>query len=151
MEGERLASVYIRSNDYLVEANSKVETGFWVSTNPVIRLSRSASVTDLGTAVRLALAESRRGGSYPSLGGAFPSSLLEVAGVRSWNDLQRSAALCLVKGDSSIIRVVPHRNGGTTGDDKGYHSLSESSVDVAADASDDELGAAVRAAMSACC
>ena len=38
MEGERLASVYIRPSDYLVEANSQVEAGFWLSADPVIHV-----------------------------------------------------------------------------------------------------------------
>ena len=150
MEVEKLAAVFVRGDDFLIATNWQTEAGFWVSADPVTLLPRSASDSQLGAAVRLALDSSRRGVPNPSDWSEFPSSLLRVANVRSWNALQRAAALCQVEADDAEIRVLPSVNGGTRGDNRGYHSLDELAVVVPVHSSDEELGAVVQSAIGHC-
>ena len=147
MEVERLAGVFVRRDDFVIETKCQAEAGFWVSADPVTLLAKSAADAQLGAAVRSALSASCRGIPNPTDWSNFPSSLLRVAKVRSWNALQRSAALCQVEADDAEVHVLPTINGGTRGDNRGYHSLQELAVIVPFDSSDDQLGAAVRSAI----
>ena len=61
MEVERLAAVFIREGDFLVEPNCKTTIGLWVSADPVVSLPRTASAVELGAAARWALSASRQG------------------------------------------------------------------------------------------
>jgi CDI immunity protein len=149
METEQTANVYARNTDFLIEPTSKTESGYRVSSDPVAQLQHTTSVVELGKAIRESLAESRRGVPNP-VRGKFPSSLLRVAGVRSWNALQTSAALCHVHADSNTIRIIPTRNGGTKGTERGYHPLEQQVICVQSSASDQELGSAVLATFGKC-
>ena len=143
-----MAAVFARKSDFLFEPNNQTTIGIWLSADPVQLIPRAASQEELGAAARAALAASRRGVPLdPASGRGFPSSLLRVAGVRSWNALQRTAARCQLEGGGSTIRIVPCRNGGTKGDDSGYHSLDELAVAGPAAATDAELGAALLSAL----
>jgi hypothetical protein len=150
VEVERLAEVFVRKDDFLVDPNVRTVTGLWLIADPVVQLPRAASTAELGAAVRSALAASRQDIPHPHDRREFPSSLLRVAGVRSWNALQRSAARCQVETNATAIRVLPSRNGGTRGDDRGYHSLEELAVTLPAAGSDEELGAAVMSVVARC-
>jgi len=150
VEVARLVAVFARDADLLVEPNCQTVTGLWVSADPVARLTRTVSPAELGAVVRRALAESRRGMPNPTNWREFPSGLLRAAGLRSWNALQRSAARCQIEAGSAAIRVLPSHNGGTRGEGRGYHSLEELAVGVPANATDEELGAAVLSAIAVC-
>ena len=106
----------------------------------------------LGAAVADALAAGAVGVRTPSKDEyrALQAPLLEVAKVRSWSALQRSAALCNIWQTPGGVVVEPTRNGGNSGDDKGYHPLSDQSVTIAAESSPRELGLAVVAAFERC-
>jgi hypothetical protein len=147
---KRLVGVFARAADFLVEPNFEATTGIWLSAGPVQRLPRSAPPAELGAAVRVALQESRQGVPHPTDWKKFVPPVIEVAGVRSWAALQRSAAKCHIEAGTDGVKVVPLRNGGTRGDDRGYHSLGDLAVKLPATATDEELGAAVLAALAAC-
>jgi hypothetical protein len=147
---ERLVAVFVRARDFLVEPNARTTDGLWLSADPVSRLPKTASAAELGAAVRSALAASRQNIPRPTDWRSFPSSLLRVAGCRSWNALQRSAARCEVEANASAIRILPSRNGGTQGDDRGYHSIAELALTVPTSASDQEVGAAILSVAAHC-
>jgi hypothetical protein len=150
MAVERVAAVFLREADYLVEPNSRTDTGLWLSADPVTRLPRPVTAAELGSAVRRALATSRQGLPHPANWRRFPSSLLRVARLQSWAALQRTADRCEVQVSEAGVLAVPCANGGTRGDERGYHSLEEQAVVVPVDGSDEDLGAAVLLALAAC-
>src|SRR5262245_37217861 len=141
MSAERLVGVFARATDFLVEPNCLTTTGLWLSAGPVQRLPRTSPPAELGAAVRVALKESRRGVPHPTDWKKFVPPVLEVAGVRSWAALQRSAAKCDIEAGPDGLKVVPSRNGGTRGDDRGYHSLGDLAVKIPDSATDEDLGA----------
>lgn len=75
---------------------------------------------------------------------------LRAAGVRSEKAFQTGARSLTVERQGHTIRIVPSRNGGSSGDVKGFHSLPELGMSVPLDSSVDELGAAVRACFERC-
>jgi hypothetical protein len=129
------------------------DAGFWIASMPATLLPVNSSVEVLGAVVADALAAGAVRVPTPSRDEyrALQAPLLEVARVRSWSTLQRSAALCSIWQTANTVLVEPTRNGGNTGDDKGYHPLSDQSVTVPAEFSPSELGLAVVAAFERCC
>jgi hypothetical protein len=55
VEVKRLAAVFARDGDFLVEPNCQTTTGLWLSADPVVLLPRSTSAAELGAAVLTAL------------------------------------------------------------------------------------------------
>jgi hypothetical protein len=58
--------------------------------------------------------------------------------------------MCQVEAGSDGLRVLPSRNGGNQGNDRGYHTLEELAADLSDTSSDEELGSAVLFAVAAC-
>jgi hypothetical protein len=147
------AAVYRRGDHYFVHANSMTDAGFWIASMPAMLLPVSSSVEALGAVVADTLAAGAVRVPTPSREEyrAVHAPLLKVAGLRSWSTLQRSAALCNIWQAANAVLVEPTRNGGTAGDDKGYHPLSDQSVAVPAEFSPSELGLAIVAAFQRCC
>jgi hypothetical protein len=114
---------------------------------PATLLPISSNVNALGEAIADALAATT---VAPSPGGMH-APLLKVAKVRSWAALQRSAALCNIWQTADALLVEPTRNGGNSGEGKGYHPLSDQTVSISSESSSSELGAAVVAAFERCC
>jgi hypothetical protein len=48
VEVKRLAAVFARDSDFLVEPNCQTTTGLWLSADPVVFLPRPTSATELG-------------------------------------------------------------------------------------------------------
>jgi len=150
METSRVAGVYIRQADFLVEAMSQTVTGLWVGSGPVRGLPRTATAAELGLAIRQALLASQRGVPHPTDWGGVLTELLRVAGIRSWNALQKSAAYCGVEADPNGIHVVPHENGGTRGPNRGYTPITDAAISLPGNATDNVIGDGLLSAIEAC-
>ena len=141
---QKSAAVYRRNSHYFVHANLRTPAGFWIASVPASLLPVTLSAEELGASIIGVLA-----GSVQAPSGDTP--LLAIAKVRSWRALQRSAALCNVWRSTAGFVVEPTRNGGSAGDGRGYHPLSDQSVAVPAEDGPGDLGAAVVAAFERCC
>ena len=141
----RLAAVYALPDAFVVVANHHTQAGFWLAGQPVTRLHSTATDAELGAAVRAALSASRADLPVPSRA-EYPAHLRELAaaaGVTTWAALDKAARLCTVEeGVSGVVKVMPHRHGGTRGPAAGYHELVEAAFEVAGDNA--ALGAAAR-------
>ena len=149
---ERFASVYRRDEHYFVHANAKTVDGFWVASEPAALFAIDSTPQALGEAVLNALASGRLDVATPASGDyrAMQAPLLAVAKVASWTALQRSASFCGVWQRGVEVLVEPTLNGGTRGDNRGYHPLPEHAVRVEAHCSAADLGVAVRTAFERC-
>jgi hypothetical protein len=147
----RLASVYARSADYIVQPSSWTTTGLRVGTEPINVLPCDAGVADLGEALQKALSAAKEGIVHPTDWKAQLEPLLQCAKLRSWNALQKSAKMCEVELTDHGLRITPSRNGGTSGPDKGYHPIADQSVVLPLECSTEELGAAVFRGLALCC
>lgn len=150
---DKSAAVYKHGRDYFVHAQSRTSAGFWIASMPATLVPVDSRVEDLGAAVVDALAGGAVDVPTPSSDEfrAMVAPVLAIAKVRSWSALQRSAALCNVWRTARGVVVEPTRNGGNSGDDKGYHPLSDRSIVIAADCSPAELGTAIAAAFERVC
>jgi hypothetical protein len=150
MAKSQLASVYVRKSDYIVESSCWTTRGLCVGSEPVELLPIDAAAAELGEAIRRALSAVREGVAHPADWQAQLAPLFKVAGIKSWDALQKSAKLCSIEAIDGPIRITPSRNGGTTGDGRGYHPMNEKAVILPPDATAAELGAAVLRAVPQC-
>ncbi|MFL5327842.1 MAG: contact-dependent growth inhibition system immunity protein [Gemmataceae bacterium] len=147
----RLASVYARDRDYIIQPSSWTTTGLRIGTDPIEVLPGDADSTKLGAALRKALTAAQEGVTNPTDWKAHLEPFLQSAEIRSWNVLQKSAKMCDVEAMDGELRITPSRNGGTSGPDKGYHPIADQAVVLPQDCSAEELGAVVLRALSLCC
>jgi hypothetical protein len=81
---------------------------------------------------------------------ALGEPLFKAAGVRSWAALQKQNSLVAVQRERGTIRFSPCRNGGASGDDRGYKEIAEAVASIASSASPSEVGQAIRTALAQC-
>jgi hypothetical protein len=87
------------------------------------RLTHARLPTQMVQAVQEALRCSMEGIPHPTEWKSVGVSVLEVAGVRSWSALANASRRCEIENHADGMTIVPTRNGGLTGDDRGFHEL----------------------------
>lgn len=147
----RIAAMYARQNDFVIQPQSRTTAGVWIGVEPVRVMSSETDMATVARHIRFALAASQEAVAHPSDWKAVLRPLLDGAQVRSWNALQRSAKLVEIETSDAGIRVLSTRNGGASGGDKGFHSLPETAILLGIGCSDDDLGSALSQAMALCC
>jgi hypothetical protein len=150
MTKSRLASVYARDHDYIIQPSSWTITGLRIGSEPTEILDHDVAAASLGAALRRAQSAAKEGVEHPTDWKAHLLPLLQSAKIRSWNALQKSAKYCQVEALNHELRITPFRNGGTSGPDKGYHPIADHASTLPLHCSDKELGTAVISALSFC-
>jgi len=146
-EHPKRIAVYARRKDLVIYAWHKTDAGFWMAGLPAIQLSADATATELSGIIRDVLA--RSGTTVPTpRRDDYPRRLkpvLDAVGAKSWSEIERNSRLCTVSQDKpSEIRIMPSRNGGGRGPDRGFHDLHSLAFTIPADAFDEVLAAGVR-------
>jgi hypothetical protein len=147
----QFASVYRIDDRLIVHSMDRAKSGVWIGGEFVVALPSVGAGTELGAAVRKALVEARQNVPHPSDWRDAGRVVLDASGKKTWRALQKAAVLVEVRRDLSTIRVVPTRNGGTAGDDRGFHELTDRELVLRLEASSNEIAEAVLAALEACC
>jgi hypothetical protein len=141
-----MAAVYALPDAFVLIANHRTQAGFWIAGQPITRLSSTASDAEIGAALHAVLHAGQSDLPTPTRA-EYPQRLRELAtaaGVRTWAALEKVARLCTVEeGARGVLKVVPHRHGGTRGPEAGYHELAELAFEPAG-GGDAALGAATR-------
>jgi hypothetical protein len=100
--------------------------GLWVMGPAVCSCQKPVTSSALGSVTMDALRAGRqripRVTDWKQLLGPF----LTACSERSWSAVQRKFRNVGIEQVGATVRVVPSRNGGTAGDDKGFHPLKES-------------------------
>lgn len=113
-------------------------------------MALDASAADIGAALRSLLT------SPPSAvlpdgwkeNAELGKQFLTAAGVRSWKQLETDTVHCWIESNGDVVTLTPLRNGGTSGDRKGFQPFGATVVTVPMSATDAELGAAVLEALA---
>ena len=147
----RAVSVYLRTKDFIIQPESQTTTGLWIVCEPVDVVPHDVETEILGKAVRNALAACRLGVAHPTDWKAMLQPLLACARIRSWNAFQKSAMMCLIEETETELRIIPNKNGGTKGPDKGFDLLLGKSIIIGPSCSAEELGSALKRAFDYCC
>jgi len=146
------AAVYFRKHDLIVHARHRTTTGAWLAGAPAFRVKRAELETALVGAVREALLQSKEGLEHPTPAvlKEIGAAVLAAAGERTWAALERTSLMCYVDTRDDGLRIVPTRNGGTMGGDRGFHELPDLESRVPAAAIDGELVPALLRAADLC-
>jgi hypothetical protein len=141
----RLAKLYLRTKDLLINAQSQTTTGAWILSSPVTRLGADCPNDALGAAVRAAIQGSRAGVPHPKVFKGLSDPLYELAKVKDWLTFVKGAKCVSVREDAGTITLTPMRNLGAK---EGFQEEPPSALSVADSATPDALGEALRAALA---
>lgn len=144
------AAILYRLADRFVVLTSSGRVGYpWFATLPARRLGLDVNDAALAGAVRDLLRQSRCDAAPPADQQAHRRQVLATVGGSSWAELERGSAMCDIRRDETGIHILPSRNEtrAARGPTRGFAHLPEREITVAADASDEELGQAIRAAL----
>ena len=146
------AAVYLTRRGYFIHAKVRTDAGIWIASLPAYLVPLDAVADVLGRSVVDALRGSGGIVASPQRGQfrAKTSAVLSVAGVSSWDTLQREAALCTLWAERTALAVEPTRNGGRSGDARGYCPLEEKRQVISSDASPTLIANAVIESLGKC-
>lgn len=145
-------SAYQRGDRMLICADDQTATGLWMGSDRIVALTANVSASELGAAVRSALADSRTGLPTPDLRGKPPADapLWRAMGVRTRRAFMTGTRLCSILRDGGVITITPTANGGAAGEDRGWSDLPEQSMVLSDTADAGELGGAIYEALERC-
>ena len=150
----RLAGAYRRANLILIHASARTLPGFLVNSPPWIGLPADARNTEIGEAVRTALAGYRDGDPVPDYRSADWKALRQArhraAGVTSERAYMTDSAYLSLCEENGILRITPCRNGGSRGEHKGFQFLPNLELRTQPNPDSEAVGRAVREGWSRC-
>ena len=108
-------------------------------------LSAPVTSVELSKAIGQALDLSQNGITHPQSWKGLAAPRLAAAGVKSEATFQKQTALVSLIADGNTVTFTPHRNGGTTGNEKGFSPIDECEIKVDQRASESAGEIALRA------
>lgn len=145
----RNTSAYKLKDRYFVYPKKRTSEGVWLASEDFVSLPLHASVEDLGNAVLGALAQSHGVLPHPEAWAGLSKPRLSAAGVRSEKAFMQGARLVEVTLMNEMI-LTPTRNGGASGEQRGFAQRPDSDLNLPADSSPTEVGQALLAAFGHC-
>jgi len=145
---EQGAAIYRLGDSTFVHSMNKAASGVWLAGDFAVLLPPGALPEDVGAAVHRALIASRHNVPHPTNWSSVGKQVLVVARKKTWRALEKGAVLTHVMRDSTGIRVTPTRNGGSAGDDRGFHQMTGREHTLDARASHRELATVVARALT---
>jgi hypothetical protein len=145
------ASLYCNPKGMVAYPERRTASGFFLAGAPFIQIVKEEAGL-IAAAVRTALADS--GATIADPGreefAATAQPRLQAAGVQSESAFMRGARLVRIQKEEDALFVIPHRNGGPTGDKKGFHAISEKKITLPASVDEAVLGTACIQALALC-
>lgn len=143
-------SIYKLRDRILMHPNQITSAGIWLATPEYVVLGLDSSAQKIGNAVFIALENSGNTIPHPISWTGLSKPRLDAAGVKSEAAFHKSTRLVSVIKNLTQIEIKPSRNGGTKGDERGFHYLSNATIHLACHASATEIGQAILSAFALC-
>jgi len=143
----KMADIYERADAWYIQSSSRAITGLWVGTPPTVRIGRHEPRQRRYEAAFQALSESRQGVPLPKPEDNLVAEILHMANVKSWSAFMRSAKCISLELENGRLSIVPYCKQGSKG---ALGSIPEKVIELAADASPEEVGAAMEEAFTRC-
>jgi hypothetical protein len=144
----KMASLYERNRDWYVQPMSQTTSGLWVASRPLVRIDSYASRESKGQAALDALNASRLSVPLPSDPNGLFDPILEIAQARSYESFMKHARHIQLTLESDRLTVIPYEKArkprGT------LLGIPEKTIELAAGATPEEIGAAMEEALSRC-
>jgi hypothetical protein len=106
------AEIYHRRACYFLHPSSRTVDGFWVLTEPCVKLPDACSDAELGDAAVAALGASRNEVPNPPRGDTTSvlGPLLRAAGVKSWSSFAKGTSSVDLRDEGGRISIIPYQN-----------------------------------------
>ena len=124
------ASIYKLPSRFIVCPVSTTTAGINITCEPYIVLWAPIASLELSKAINEALDKSQNGIAHPQSWKGLAAPRLAAAGVKSEATFQKQASLVSLISDGKTVTFTPHRNGGATGNDKGFSPINECEIQV---------------------
>ena len=129
-----MLSIYELPDRFFLHASAKTEDGFYIASEPTSSAALETGDIELGELVIDTLRASSLIGIVPTPQmnqyTELDRTVLRLSGCKSWMAIHRKGKLCEILSNGSVITIIPMRNGGTKGEDKGFSPLREKSLTV---------------------
>jgi hypothetical protein len=124
--------------------------GLWVMGPAVHCCEKPVTPSALGSIAMNALRGGRRGIPGVTDWKQLIAPFLKTCNERSWSAIQRTFKNVDIEQVSATVRVTPSRNGGTAGDDKGFHPLGEGATEFVLPLNPATFGTAILESFTRC-
>ena len=135
----KMASVYLRRNNFYISTKSLTTLNLWVGAGPHFKVGINDPNDVIGAKVFEALAASKWKIEVDTFGTDWTAGLLELAGIKSWSTFLRGMRLSSVEDKDSIIKIKLQKRDGAG------HSPAGKEIELSSDCSPAELGMAINA------
>jgi hypothetical protein len=144
----RLAEVLLRDGILYYHATAQCKEGGHVIVSPHWSLTETSALVEKGRIVRAAIEaydELRVVTAKDSFSSALDPELARLSGLKTWNQLERSARSCSLEEDHGQLTIQPWKNLGFR---QGFGPSDAPNVVLSFDAPDEEIGQALEEAFS---
>ena len=146
---EKLISIYERKGIIFIGANHRTTAGVWLDAGLYESVSVEHAKEKLGHLVSNSLGKSVIDIPHPSNFSRLTNALLLIAGVRSYKSFLNGAKLCTL-GISDQINIIPHKNGGYSGDSRGFTEIPNNVLILPIGASESDISWNILKALDSC-
>ena len=143
----RRAAIHQLKDRLFIHPWQVTDMGLGIASEPYVASPLEVDSASLGNSALEALNQSGRTVRHPSDWKGQAGPRLRAAGVKSEKAFQTHACYVSIELDGSQLLVEPWRNGGTTGDTKGFTPLPDLRMEVAATIAAVDLGNLIRKAL----
>jgi|SRR5579875_785317 len=144
----RIAHAYERNGEWYFQPSSMATTGLWIATPPLVQVNSYDSRQRKGEAALEVLNASQQGIPLPEDTRSVIVPLLTKAGARSWTEFVKKAKCVGLELEGDKLTLMPHRKFPRSKD--ALEGITEQAVVLAANASPEEVGAALEEAFARC-
>jgi hypothetical protein len=144
-----IVSAFRLRDRYFVHLNKRTTAGLWVAQPEFKCLPLDATPESLGLVVLAALSQSHTVIPHPTDWSALSKPRLAAAGVRSERAFMMGARLVEVER-GECFRFEPTRNGGSSGDQRGFARISGVQVSIPLHSPPIAVGEALLNALEEC-
>jgi hypothetical protein len=144
------ASAYKLRDRFLVQTDQITTAGVWLAAPEYVCLGLDSPAEEIGKAFLSALEDSGQIVPHPTKWAGLAKPRLDAAGVKSEAAFQKGTQLVTVLRSQMETEIQPTRNGGASGDNRGFHDLPNKTIRLSNQASALEVGQAIIAAFASC-
>ena len=144
---KKSASIYERKGSIYITASLRTEDGLWIEDGPCTKLDLTETSMDIGDALLEALSRSGRVIPHPTEWKSVDEDnpILDAAGIKRWRTFRRGTR-CLSIALLEELTLTPTAAEGS----QGYAHLPDEMIRLPVSATANDVGNAVRRALSLC-
>lgn len=144
------ASAYKLRDRFLVHTDQITTAGVWLAAPKYVSLRLDTPAQEVGKALLSALEDSGQTVPHPTQWAGLSKPRLDAAGVKSEAAFHKGTQLVTVLRSQMETEIRPTRNGGVSGENRGFHDLPNATIRLSNHSSALEVGQAIIAAFASC-